>query len=110
MKLPNWEKAYVPPQKLTDYLLSETHPVGRLKAQFLRAGGFDEANVDELEQNLLNIARDEDVKEAVSSSYGTKFIIEGMLIAPSRGPVPIRTVWIIEPTDDRPRFVTAYPL
>ncbi len=26
MKLPNRENAYISPEKLTDYLLSETHP------------------------------------------------------------------------------------
>ncbi|MGH7599609.1 MAG: DUF6883 domain-containing protein [bacterium] len=43
MKLPNREKAYIPPSKLRDYLLSETHVVGRGKAKFFRMFGFKEA-------------------------------------------------------------------
>lgn len=39
MKLPRNREAIVPELKLTDYLLSETHPVGRAKAKFFRALG-----------------------------------------------------------------------
>ena len=45
MKLPNRENAYIPPRKLTEYLLSETHSIGKSKAKFFRAIGFDEENV-----------------------------------------------------------------
>jgi hypothetical protein len=34
MKLPNAERAEAPPEKLRDYLLSPSHPVGRFKARF----------------------------------------------------------------------------
>lgn len=40
MLLPNREKAYVPERKLTSYLLSLTHPVGKSKAQFFYRHGF----------------------------------------------------------------------
>ena len=40
MKLPRSLEAIVPERKLTGYLLSETHPVGRAKAKFFRALGF----------------------------------------------------------------------
>ncbi len=33
MKLPNSENAYVPESKLSDYLLSEKHAVGKAKAK-----------------------------------------------------------------------------
>jgi hypothetical protein len=42
MPLPNAENAYVPLSKITRYLLSETHSVGRAKARFFRALGFNE--------------------------------------------------------------------
>jgi len=38
MELPNKEKAYIPLAKLKDYLLSETHSVGKSKAKFLSWG------------------------------------------------------------------------
>jgi len=32
MKLPNFQNAFVPSEKLANYLLSEIHPVGRSEA------------------------------------------------------------------------------
>jgi len=45
MRLPNGTNAYVPREKLVEYLLSETHAVGKSKARFFRGFGFDETNV-----------------------------------------------------------------
>ena len=109
MQLPNRRQAYIPRRKLTDYLLSDTHAVGRSKAQFFRALGFDETNVTLLEQDLLAIAQNEPVTEVVLSPHGTKYVIDAPLATPSGTVAQIRTVWIIETTTDSPRFVTAYP-
>ena len=110
MKLPKRENAYIPPSKLHDYLLSKTHSVGRWKARFFGALGFEEMNVDVLEQRLIAIAHSEDVKDVVPSAHGTKYAIEGLLQTPAGGFVQVRTVWIIDVGQDRPRFVTAYPV
>ena len=110
MKLPNWEDAYIPLEKLTDYLLSETHHVGKYKARVLRSVGFDQSNVDVLEQGLITIAHCQEVIETTSSPYGTKYVVEGLLRTPTGDILQIQTVWIIETGQDRPRFVTAYPV
>jgi hypothetical protein len=109
MKLPNGENAYIPSPKLVGSLLSETHAAGRPKARFWRAIGFDETNVAMLERGLLAIVYSEDVTEVVSSPHGVKYIIEGTLRTPTGRTVQVRTVWIIEASQNRPRFVTAYP-
>jgi len=109
MKLPHGESAYVPQPKLTEYLLSETHPIGQSKARLLRAAGFNESNVSALEQALLAIARSEDVSETEETGYGVKYVIEGSLQTPGGDPLRMRTVWVIEPEENQPRFVTAYP-
>jgi hypothetical protein len=109
VKLPNRENAYIPPSKLTGYLLSETHSVGKAKAGFFRIVGFDEARVEMLERGLLAIARFEEVREVMTSMYGTKYVVEGTLETPTERRVQVRTVWIVELDQDRPRFVTAYP-
>jgi hypothetical protein len=109
MKLPAGEHAVIPPAKLVDYLLSLTHPVGRSKARFLRAAGFDETNVSTLEHGLLAIARNGDVIQTQSSPHGTKFAVEGELSAPIGGVMFLRTIWIIETGQAHPRLVTAYP-
>ena len=63
MRLPNAENAWVDQSKLSDYLLSEAHPVGRSKARLFRGIGFHEENGATLEQALLEIARTEEVRE-----------------------------------------------
>ena len=109
MKLPNREKVYISPEKLTNYLLSETHPVGKSKAKFLRSVGFNESNVDVLEQSLILIAQSNEVAETTETSHGTKFVIDGEIKTPTGVVVQLRTIWIIDAGEDIPRFVTAYP-
>lgn len=109
MKLPSREKAYVPPRKLIDYLLSASHPVGRSKAKFFRSVGFDETNAEVLERGLIDIGRSEEVTEVEWTPHGIKYAVEGLLQTPTEGGKRIRTVWIIETGRESPRFVTAYP-
>jgi len=110
MKLPRRKRALVPERKLTDYLLSMSHPVGRAKARFFRKLGFDTSNTDLLTDELLNLARHEHVVRSNKTEYGTKYVIDGLLSTPRGEEVPIRTVWIIEESgQDVPRFITAYP-
>ncbi|HEX9924324.1 MAG TPA: hypothetical protein VGD99_16835 [Anaerolineae bacterium] len=110
MNLPNRQRAYILRAKLTAYLLSETHAVGKSKAKFFRALGFEEITIDLLEQRLVRIAQTEPITETISSQHGTKYIIEGDLQAITGPSRRIRTVWIVELGEDRPRFVTAYPV
>jgi hypothetical protein len=109
MKLPHGDQATIHPSKLGDYLLSLTHPVGRSKAQFFRSLGFDETNVQLLEQGLLLIAETEEITTVVASPHGQKYTIEGRLQTPTGRVIGVRTVWIIENGQQAPRFVTAYP-
>jgi hypothetical protein len=110
MEFPNRENAYIPLSKLKDYLLSETHLVGKSKAKFLRSVGFNEMNIDMLMQGLISIAHSGDIKEALSSTHGVKYVIDGLLRTPAGGPIEMRTIWITDKGQVRPRFVTAYPV
>ena len=107
---PNREQAYIPEPKLSKYVLSETHAVGKAKAKYFRSLGYTEANANELADALLMIAKSEGVSKKVTTPYGTKYIVEGELVTPSGTTARIRTVWVVEPHDKRPRFVTAYPV
>ena len=89
--------------------MSATHSVGKGKAGFFRLFGFDETSSGLLENALLAIARQEEVREVLPSPHGTKYAIKGLLQTPTGRPVQVLTVWIIEPGQERPRFVTAYP-
>lgn len=110
MRLPNSQAAYIPTGKLTAYLLSETHSVGKSKARLFRSLGYSESNVSFLKDGLLSIAHAGEVLSTQSSEHGVKYVIEGSLKTPSGGALRIRTVWIIDRGQDRPRFVTAYPV
>lgn len=107
--LPNRDKAFVPREKLADYLLSETHSVGGPKAAFFRMHGFDDANVAELEAQLIEVARTAPVVQILQNPDGTKYVLDGRVLSPAGALLSIRTVWIIEAPDERPRFVTAFP-
>jgi hypothetical protein len=110
MALPEAESARVDLEKLTGYLLSQSHPIGRSKATFFRGIGFDESNAALLEQGLLGIARSEAVVESTLSRHGMKYIVDGAITAPLGSRVKLRTIWIIDQGQGTPRFVTAYPL
>jgi hypothetical protein len=109
MKLPFRENAVVPSTKLVDYLLSPTHPVGKTKARFFAAFGFNLANAAEIEQQLIAIAQTEDVQAITTITFGTKYVLGGILQAADGRQALIETVRIIETDTEQPRFVTAYP-
>lgn len=109
MLVPNTEYAYIQPERLADYLLSETHAVGKAKARFFRAHGYNDDNLHVLERDLLSIPRYNDIAEQITSPHGTKYVVRGVLETPRGTTVAVDTIWIVEPQDESPRFVTAYP-
>lgn len=110
MQLPNRDKAFIPKNKLVKYLLSETHPIGNTKARFFRKFGFNETNVGKLEDKLLTIARDNEVKEERKFEYGINYAIDGIIETPNGKIMSITSVWFVKTVRSRPRFVTAYPV
>ena len=108
--MPNADRAYVEWPKVAEYLLSPTHDVGYRKAAFFARIGYDQENAVELIDALIDIARTGDVAETEGDAYGIRYVVDGLLPARGRPPVPLRTVWIIDQGRDNPRFITAYPL
>ncbi len=109
-RLPNADAAYVPLGKVTSYLLSLNHPVGRSKARFFRGLGFDDDSAPRLKFELERLAREGKVVQKIPGSYGIKYIVEGDISTPSGVETWLTTVWLIESGRLRPRLVTAYPL
>jgi hypothetical protein len=110
MMVPNYENAYVPEPKLTEYLLSEKHAVGKAKAKYFRSLGYNDANVDQLQRDLIMIVKSNEITHKIETSFGLKYIVEGQLETPKGSIAQVITVWVVEPIDNRPRFVTAYPV
>ena len=110
MKLPNLERAIVRPEKITHYLLSETHPVGRHKAKILMDFGFSVQSWQALEEALRRHARQHEVTHVAATPFGSAYTIDGPLEAPDGRAPRVRTVWFVETGQLVPYFVTAYPL
>ena len=62
-----------------------------------------------LRQDLLSRVATEDAQEGIRTRYGQKYIVRGILKAPSGTLAHIVTVWIVLHGELIPRFVTAYP-
>lgn len=110
MKLPNYEAATVPQAKITEYLLSLTHEDGRSKAKFFMSFGFAIDDWDRLAEALQTHATEHEVSNTEPSPFGTRYVIEGIISTPDGRTPYIRAVWFVETDEDRPRFVTAYPV
>ena len=112
MKLPNRKNATIKREKLTNYLLSLTHPVGKFKAVFFRGIGFNDTNIHYLKQGLYKIAQNNNIKSGRSSddNNGVNYKIIGLLSAPNGKIYPIETVWYIEVGTKNPSFISAYPV
>ncbi len=110
MKLPNRNSAIVPLSKVTDYLLSATHPQGRHKAAFFRSFGFVRDAPEALASALREHAAEHDVADVQDTLFGRRYIVDGNLRAPDGRAPFVRSVWFMELGEDVPRFVTAYPV
>lgn len=110
VELPNKARVVISDSKVSNYLLSETHAIGKSKARFFRSFGFNEANIEQFKQALSDLAQNESVTDTLESLYGVKYVIDGQLKTPNGITIHVRTVWIIEVGDDTPRLVTAHPL
>jgi len=110
VKLPNAGRAHVDRAKVTDYLLSATHPIGAAKARFFVSFGFSSDDWGTLADALRSHARQGDATSVRESPYGTRYDVDGPLDTPSRRSPRIRTVWQIDTGSMAPRLLTAYPI
>ncbi len=110
MYLPNREKAYISKEKIANYLLSFSHPIGKHKAAFFTTVGFDITKPGTLIEVLEELAKETNVTKAVSTNFGTKYILDGYIQAPNNRIYLLRTVWMMENKADTAYLVTAYPL
>ncbi len=107
--LPNAALAFVEPSKVRDYLLSQSHPVGRFKSVVFMAIGYAQDNWQILRDDLLDLAQSGVASLGQCSPYGQKYEVSGNLIGPNGRAASFRTVWLVRPDDPAPRFVTAFP-
>ncbi len=109
MPFPHADRAVVPNEKTTEYLLNVDHPVGGPKARWFIHLGYDPADPDALIHDLLDVAQScEDFHEQ-RTQHGVKYIAVGRIVSPKQIVADALTVWIIEDEAPTPLLVTAYP-
>ena len=113
MKLPYRLKAFIPPEKIDDYLLSSIHEKGKYKAAFFKKIGFDTTNKALFEKSLLQIALNDDVvsiREIINKGkyFGKLYVIEGKIELSKVA--KIKTVWKLLQNKRKPSLVTVTPL
>lgn len=110
MQLPNGDRAIVPIEKLTEYVLDPTHPTGRHKARvFARALGLSAENAVALQEELRRAAGIGEATPGESDRYGQRYEIDFEMTT-DIGTAPVRSAWIIRAGEDLPRLVTCYIL
>ncbi len=110
MKLPNVEQAFVPPEKITDYLLNVAHDEGGGKAQLFLHFGFSVTEWEALAKALIRHAHEQEVVKEEATVFGTRYVVEGGLQVPEDRVPNVRVVWFISKNETSPRLVKAYPI
>jgi hypothetical protein len=110
VNIPNSGAAIVKEAKITGYLLSHEHPVGRFKAAFFRSFGFERDRWEELRQALVEHAAANEIVREETTPHGQRYVLEGPLRSPDGRSPSVRCIWFIRSGQASPEFVTAYPL
>lgn len=107
--LPGADRAVVPREKLEGYLLNPEHEVGQHKARLFAAAlgihrGDWEYLRDQLTAGILAAAVTSVRETSWGRLYEAILPVEGLNGETRR----VMTVWLIEPGEEVPRFVTGY--
>lgn len=108
MKLPRAEDVEIDARKILDYLLSQTHPVGRFKARVFARAGFNINTAEGFIAEIRRIAAAGEIAAAEDFEFGRKYTVPGELVGPL-GSTQVLTVWLQEPGRAGVRLVTVRP-
>jgi hypothetical protein len=108
-KLPAADRAVVELTKVAGYLLNASHPDNGGKARFFEALGFPASEPALLIAALKGLAVSGEVVLQAASAHGRKYVVDGHLESPGGRRPFVRSVWIVDQGQERPRLVTAYP-
>jgi hypothetical protein len=109
MPIPNADRAVVPTEKVTEYLLNPLHPVGGPKARWLFALGYRLESPEELANDLLGVVRTSEDFTMQADRFGVKFVVKGLLTRPNGRSARVLTIWMMEHDTSFPRLVSAFP-
>jgi len=104
MRLPNPHKAVVALEKLRNYSLNPSHPVGKHKARVFRSAlDLTQDDADWLRERAFEIAATDDAVASLNSVFGHKYVIDSELNHQGKSAM-VRFCWIVEFGTDFPRF------
>lgn len=110
MLLLNAKHAYIPDEKLYDYALSETHPVGKHKAiVFRKVLGLTIEDAEFLRQVILEKVLVQEAVYEKTTHFGELYTVDFLLEMKERSAI-IRTAWIILKEENIPRLTSCYIL
>lgn len=109
MKIPNNNLSSVADNKITDYLLSDIHEIGKHKADFFKRFGFDISDVDTFKGSLIQHSIDREIEKTKDSDFGVKYELKCEIKTPDERNPCIVIAWIVENEQEVPKLVTAYP-
>jgi len=107
-QLPNAALAFVEDAKVRDYLLNPGNLQNQGKAGQFGQYGFVRDQWQILADALCKHPTINPVVRVVASPHGVKYVVACSLETPDHRNPCLRSVWIIEDGQDRPRLVTAY--
>jgi len=94
----------VNPNKILKYLLLDPD-----KRKFFRMFGSSEKNWEQLQSDLISLARNNPKRLRLKTSFDEEYEI-GNIIAPSGREISVKSGWMIDAgAAETLRFVTAYP-
>lgn len=106
--LPNFEQAFIDEIKLSDYCLSEKHPVGKHKAKmFSSLLGLKSEDANLLKKAILEGLSLSEAFEGKSDEYGKRFTVN-VNIRNFDKQANVVTAWIIMHDENFPRLVICY--
>ena len=105
--LPKHKYATVDIQKLRDYCLSDTHPIGKHKSRVFKSLlSISLGDEEKLIQLILNGLNSNEAIIGKNDQYGQRYFVD-IKITNFDEEVVLRTAWIINETEN-PRLVTCY--
>jgi hypothetical protein len=107
--LPRADIAVISVEKLRDYILSRTHPVGRFKAAFFERLGYSQDDWQTLAVDLRRQHLPMPAERVDSNTFGSKYRIDALIVGPAGRSAMVVSVWIVLAYEEAPRLVTLYP-
>ena len=108
--LPNGGRAILDIRKLADYCLNPAHLRGPHKVRvFRQALGFERGDAAELQDRLLDAARDNVALEVSGDVRGSRWQVDVAISRQGKRAV-VRSIWLIRAGEFEPRVVTCWVL